>query len=213
MTLIPCPECRRAVSSAAFQCPGCGQPLRDEEPRAARRRDPVLPLVLAGAVLASVLGSAGIWMAATRFAEARQAWGGGPGVEVVRTVDIMQVIEPPPPPHARLTVIDGPVAALPVGMEMLPEIQNGAEVSRMIARVYPPLLRDAGIPGTAVVRFRVLEDGRPDLTTLSVEHATHDAFGDSAWRIVGRMRFRPGMMDGHPVASWVTVPISFDPTR
>ena len=204
MTLIPCPECRRAVSSAAFQCPGCGQPLRAEEARRPRGRDPVLPLVLAGALLASALGYAGVWTAAARFHEAREGW----RVEVIRTFDM-----PPLPPAPVMVTSEPPVAVMPGELDVLPEIENGAEVSRMIARIYPPMLRDAGIPGTAVVRFRVLEDGSPDLSSLAVERASHDAFGDAAPRVVGRMRFRPGMIGGRAVATWMTIPISFDPSR
>jgi TonB family protein len=195
VTLIPCPECRRAVSSAAFQCPGCGQPLGGGDARPPRRRDRILPLVLGGALLASVLGSAGIWMVSARFHDGDDR----EHVEIIRTIEVTHEVHPAPPIPGRLGA--------------LPEIQNGAEVSRMIARLYPPLLRDAGVPGMAVVHFRVTGDGRPDLSSVEVRHATHDAFGAAAPRVVERMRFRPGRVDGRPADTWLTVPIVFDPTR
>lgn len=209
MTLIPCPECRRAVSSAAFQCPGCGQPLGGADARPPRRRDRILPLVLGGALLASVLGSAGIWMASARFHDGRD----GEHVQVIRTIEVTHEVHPaPPPPLPRLTVIEEPMPPLPP-LDAFPEMQNGAEVSRLIASLYPPLLRDAGVSGVAVVRFRVTEDGRPDMSSVEIRHTTHDAFADAAPRIVERMRFRPVIEDGRPVDSWLTVPIAFDPTR
>lgn len=210
MTLIPCPECRRAVSSAAFQCPGCGQPLGGGDARPPRRRDRMLPLVLGGALVASVLGSAGIWMASARFHDGRD----GEHVQIIRTIEVThEVHAAPPPPLPRLTVIEEPMPPIPGRLDALPEMRNGAEVSRMIGRLYPPLLRDAGVSGMTVVHFRVLEDGRPDMSSVEIRHTTHEAFADAAPRIVERMRFRPGTVDGRPVDAWLTLPITFDPAR
>jgi hypothetical protein len=48
----------------------------------------------------------------------------------------------------------------------------GADLSRALARNYPPDLRDAGVHGEVSLRFRVLEDGRVDLTNVRVTRTT-----------------------------------------
>lgn len=94
-------------------------------------------------------------------------------------------------------------------VEELPELTNRQEVGRQLQRQYPPLLRDAGIQGSATMRLRVNEDGRVDPESITVENATHEAFGDAARRVVERMRFRPAKVGGRAVRVWVTLPVTF----
>ena len=44
MTLVPCPACSRAVSTAAFRCPECGHPVN-------RARRGVITLIVLAAIL------------------------------------------------------------------------------------------------------------------------------------------------------------------
>ncbi|HYJ80451.1 MAG TPA: TonB family protein [Longimicrobiaceae bacterium] len=94
-------------------------------------------------------------------------------------------------------------------VEELPELSNRSDVARQISRNYPPLLRDAGVTGQVTIRMRVLEDGRVDPGSISVENASHDQFGDAARRVVERMRFRPAKVGGRAVKVWVTLPVTF----
>jgi TonB family protein len=66
------------------------------------------------------------------------------------------------------------------------QLQGLAEAAE---REYPPLLRDAGIAGRAVVRVRVDEAGR--LTVTEVVSATHDAFAEAARRSLTSLRLDP----------------------
>lgn len=94
-------------------------------------------------------------------------------------------------------------------VEEQPDLSNRAEVGRLIARNYPPLLRDAGVTGSVTLRMRVLEDGHVDPESISIENSTHEAFGDAAKRVVERMRFRPAKVGGKAVKVWVTLPVTF----
>jgi protein TonB len=94
-------------------------------------------------------------------------------------------------------------------VEERPDLTNRSDVARSLSRNYPPLLKDAGITGTVTIRMRIMEDGRVDPASISVENSTHDAFGDAARKVVERMRFRPAKVGGRPVKVWITLPVTF----
>jgi TonB family protein len=90
-----------------------------------------------------------------------------------------------------------------------PELLNGAEVNRLLARNYPPLLRDRKISGEVVIRARVLESGRVDTTTIEVVSASEPDFGEVAARILAHAVFRPARVKGRPVSFILLYPINF----
>lgn len=93
--------------------------------------------------------------------------------------------------------------------EERPQLVNRSEMTRLIARNYPPLLRDAGISGEVVVRARVLETGRVDSASVEVVEATHQGFGGAAVRVVRRAIFLPARAKGQPVPFTLVLPIAF----
>lgn len=94
-------------------------------------------------------------------------------------------------------------------VEERPDLTNRSDVARSLSRNYPPLLKDAGVTGTVTIRMRIMEDGRVDPSSISVENSTHDAFADAAKKVVERMRFRPAKVGGRPVKVWITLPVTF----
>lgn len=103
-------------------------------------------------------------------------------------------------------------ASLPLEYELSdvdrqPTLANGDEVRRSIVATYPRLLRDAGVTGSVTLRMRVKADGHVD--HVRVEATTHNAFSAAAVRVASTMRFTPAEVDGHPVPTWVTLPVSF----
>ena len=78
-------------------------------------------------------------------------------------------------------------------------------------RAYPARLRAHPIPGSADVRMKILENGRVDSTTVSVEASTSPEFAAAAMRVAVQLRFRPAQLAGEPVPVWVTYPIHFGP--
>jgi len=93
--------------------------------------------------------------------------------------------------------------------EEKPQLQNGPEVQRLLQRLYPPLLRDAGITGQVQMKFVVNAQGRVEATSVSVINATHDQFGEASTKVVEKMRFRPAKVGGRPVPVLVQIPISW----
>ncbi|HYR11063.1 MAG TPA: M56 family metallopeptidase [Longimicrobium sp.] len=99
-----------------------------------------------------------------------------------------------------------PATASP-GDTVRPVLVNGAALTRALQREYPPALRDAGLRGSAEVRFRVTEQGIPaDLRAL---RASHPAFADAAVRALANARFRPARVDGSAVPYTLTLPVQF----
>ncbi|HEV2146451.1 MAG TPA: energy transducer TonB [Longimicrobiaceae bacterium] len=93
--------------------------------------------------------------------------------------------------------------------EEKPELRNRAEVARLLQRLYPPLLRDAGITGQATIKFVVNAQGRVDPGSISVVSSTHDAFGEASTKVGEKMSFKPAKVGGRAVPVLVTMPVSW----
>jgi TonB family protein len=94
-------------------------------------------------------------------------------------------------------------------LEELPVLRNRGEVARHNSALYPPDLRDSGVEGAVIVRFRISEDGTVDPGTITVPVMTDLAFEEPAITVVRRMRFTPAKVGGRPVALTVTIPVEF----
>jgi TonB family protein len=93
-------------------------------------------------------------------------------------------------------------------MTVQPRLRNSDEVVRALRDHYPPLLRDAGIGGTARVWVLVDEEGvvrRAQLATSS----GYDALDQAALRVAGEMRFTPARNRDEAVQVWVALPVTF----
>jgi TonB family protein len=108
-------------------------------------------------------------------------------------------VQPPPDDAYELSAVETP-----------PELRNLEAVRTLLARHYPPMLREAGIEGSVMVRFRIRADGSVDTRSVEVMEATHDLFAASAVQVAGAMYFRPATVSGRPVAVWATLPINFE---
>ncbi|HEX6750147.1 MAG TPA: energy transducer TonB [Longimicrobium sp.] len=88
-----------------------------------------------------------------------------------------------------------------------PQLINVGNVAMAMARNYPREQRDAGTSGCAVVRVEVRPNGRAG--KIEVLYATIPAFGRGAIAVVRQMHFHPATREGHPVAVWMTLPLTF----
>jgi TonB family protein len=89
-----------------------------------------------------------------------------------------------------------------------PELTNHQEVARALQVAYPPLLRDAGIGGTAQVWFLIDEDGA--VVKLQVARTSgHEALDRAALSVAQTMRFHPARNRGDDVMVWVQIPVTF----
>jgi len=79
---------------------------------------------------------------------------------------------------------------------------------RRDAPVYPMAARRNGVEGVVTVRFLVGEDGVPRNLSI-VESDSGGIFDKNVLRAVERWRFRPGMVNGRAVATWLRLPVRF----
>ncbi|MCY3548791.1 MAG: M56 family metallopeptidase [Gemmatimonadetes bacterium] len=91
---------------------------------------------------------------------------------------------------------------------VMPDYVNAAEIQRALQREYPPLLRDAGIGGTAIVWFFIDETG---IVRNQVVHESsgHAALDEAALRVAPVFRFTPALNRDRAVPVWVQLPITF----
>lgn len=90
-------------------------------------------------------------------------------------------------------------------------IPRAAELPRPVRQVqpiYPYEMRKNFISGEVNVGFVVNRKGR--VTNAVVISSTSPDFDDAALKAVRQWRFRPGMVDGHPVDTQLSVPIVFN---
>jgi periplasmic protein TonB len=110
----------------------------------------------------------------------------------------------PPPPD------DGPDEPLPSSaVEQLPQLLNPREAQRILERVYPGLLRDAGVTGHTTVLLVIDRDGMVEPGSVTVQETSHDAFRAAAVRAAERFRFHPAKVNGQPVPVRISIPIEW----
>jgi TonB family protein len=96
-------------------------------------------------------------------------------------------------------------------MTVRPRLENPAQVGATLRRNYPPLLRDAGIEGKAVVWFLIDETGKVRKTQIN-ESSGYEALDEAALRVAGTMEFTPALNRDVPVTVWVQMPVAFSRT-
>jgi TonB family protein len=89
-----------------------------------------------------------------------------------------------------------------------PELLNRAETERVLIRSYPPLLRDAGIGGTATVHFFIDETGTVQRRELG-RRTGYPALDEAALAVARTMELSPARKAGRAVSAWVEIPIVF----
>ena len=142
-----------------------------------------------------------------RVADVALVAGGAPEANV-------PVADEPVAQDGRSQVPEAPRAAEPADtpvftpMTQIPTVRNHADVAAALRRFYPPVLRDAGIEGTAVVWIYIDEEGLVQRTSLR-RSSGHSALDDAALRVAQMIEFTPARNGDRPVAVWVQWPIVF----
>ena len=118
--------------------------------------------------------------------------------------------EPPRAPEPPLPPEPGELRESPTftPFTTAPSILNRAEVVQAMAERYPPLLRDAGIGGTARVYFFIEADGRVGNVLLD-QGSGHPALDEAALAVARVYRFSPALNRDAEVPVWVSFPITF----
>jgi TonB family protein len=133
----------------------------------------------------------------------------GNGDPVMFGLPALEVSAPRPlasdTPPARPRLQDGPTFT---PMTVRPELRNVAEVRRALGEAYPPLLRDAGVGGTAFLWFFIGEDGAVRRAEVS-RTSGYPALDEAALAVAAVMQFTPARNREEPVPVWVEIPVAF----
>lgn len=89
-----------------------------------------------------------------------------------------------------------------------PDLKNRTAVANALTRNYPPLLRDAGIGGTALVWILIDEQGNSVKAQVK-ESSGHDALDQAALKVADIMQFTPALNRDQKVKVWIQLPIVF----
>jgi len=143
-----------------------------------------------------------------------------PAVPVVATTDVSEdvTIAPttfeatsvenlPPPPKEKPADITTEPTFTPY--TVAPFVLNKNEVVQAMAKVYPPMLRDAGIGGTVLIYFFIDEMGviKDHRVWRSSGHWQLDS---AALQVADVYRFSPALNRDKKVPVWVQFPIKFE---
>ncbi|HEX2092876.1 MAG TPA: TonB family protein [Longimicrobiaceae bacterium] len=94
-------------------------------------------------------------------------------------------------------------------VEERPALRNGAEVQRILQRLYPPLLRDAGISGETTLQFVIDAEGKVEAGSVRVVSTSHAGFAEPSVRAAEKLRFRPARVQGRAVRVMISLPIAW----
>lgn len=89
-----------------------------------------------------------------------------------------------------------------------PVLKNPEQVQKALERLYPPLMRDAGVTGTTLLWILIDERGEVTKTVVKKSSGT-ELLDDAASQVAKVMRFSAGMNRDIRVKVWVAIPLSF----
>ncbi|MET0396449.1 MAG: TonB family protein [Longimicrobiaceae bacterium] len=113
----------------------------------------------------------------------------------------------PPTGETRPAPLDG--VHTMASVEERPALRNGAEMQRVLQRLYPELLRDAGVSGETQLQFVVDTEGNVEPGSVTVLASSHAAFEAASLRAAEKFRFRPARIGNRPVRVVINMPITW----
>ena len=129
-------------------------------------------------------------------------------ITIARTTFADNPVDDLPPPPTGEGEADLSAAPVFTPMTVRPEIRNRSEVEAALMRLYPPILRNAGIGGTVVVWFFITEDGIVQDKRVS-QSSGQIQFDEAALKVADVFRFSPALNRDQRVQVWIAVPITF----
>lgn len=94
-------------------------------------------------------------------------------------------------------------------VQVKPRLQNESRIQSLLRRLYPPVLREAGVTGRVLMRFVVDARGRVEPNSVELISASHHDFADASALVVEQFQFRPARMRGRTVRVLVSLPIEW----
>lgn len=86
------------------------------------------------------------------------------------------------------------------------------ESSRTLPR-YPELARRSGVAGSVILQAVIQTDGTVGSVVVLREMPGRVGFKEAAVEAISRWRYRPGLLNGRPVAVYLTITVDFTLTR
>lgn len=105
-------------------------------------------------------------------------------------------------------VMDLETAPVITPYTVAPELKNREAVLRALQRLYPPMLRDAGVGGRVVVWVFIDDNGKV-LKSQIKTGSGFEAFDEAALKVANLMQFSPAINMDKRVKVWVQIPITF----
>jgi periplasmic protein TonB len=93
------------------------------------------------------------------------------------------------------------------------ELRNRGDLPRIMRRLYPSALQDAGVGGRVVVQFVVGSNGRVDMSTVKIMSSSHDGFDSPTREALKEFRFTPARMGDRQVRMLTQLPIVWEVVR
>jgi len=85
------------------------------------------------------------------------------------------------------------------------------DAARLIQESYPADLKSRGVGDMVELQFVVDPKGKVDPASVEVVDATQTALGEVAKKVVARLDFSPGKLNGASVKTQVVLPIIYKP--
>lgn len=92
-----------------------------------------------------------------------------------------------------------------------PKLSSATMAARLIQESYPSDLKNRGVGGMVELQFVVDAKGKVDPSSVEVVDATQTALGEAAKRVVPKLDFNPGKVNGSAVKVKVVLPIIYKP--
>jgi protein TonB len=92
-----------------------------------------------------------------------------------------------------------------------PKLSSSALAAKLIQESYPADLKSRGVGGMVELQFVVDAKGKVEGGSIEVVDATQTALGEAAKKVVSRLDFSPGKVNGAGVRTKVVLPIIYKP--
>ena len=115
-------------------------------------------------------------------------------------------VENLPPPPKTGSPADRPSF---IPYDVPPKLKNASEIQKLLQRLYPSQLREAGIEGTVVLWIYIDEKGVVQKTQVQ-KTSGYDAMDKAAMGTADKMEFSPAMNRDKKTPVWVAQAITFE---
>ncbi len=115
-------------------------------------------------------------------------------------------VENLPPPPKTGSPADRPSF---IPYDVAPKLKNPTEIQKLLQRLYPSQLREAGIEGTVVLWIYIDENGVVQKTQVQ-KSSGYEAMDQAAMGTADKMKFSPAMNRDKKTPVWVAQAITFE---